>query len=417
MKKVLLVAYHFPPVRVSSGIQRTLSLTRYLRGNDWEPVVLSANRRAYEYTSEDQLKDIPGGVRVSRAFGLDTSRHLAFKGRYWSMTALPDRWVSWWLGGVVSGLKLIRQEKPSVIWSTYPIATAHLIGLTLHRLTGLPWIADCRDSMTEDHYPSNRKQKGTYLWIERQAIKHAAKMIFTTPGTRRMYMKRYPEANPDNLLVIPNGYDEDIFQTVEASLKNDTVTSEAPLTLVHSGVLYPSERDPRPFFDALVELKAEGVIDSSQLRIVLRATAHDHLFLPMLEERKITDLVLLEPGVSYAEALAEMLTADGLLLFQAANCNHQIPAKLYEYFRAAKPIFALTDTKGNTAQTIREAGINSIVSLIDKEEIKKGLIDFIGQLEARTARIADPEITSGYSRRALTAEFACVFDRVVSSSQ
>jgi len=412
MKKALLVAYHFPPVRVSSGIQRTLSLTRYLQGSGWMPVVLSASSRAYEHTCEDQLKDIPEGIRVSRAFGLDTSRHLAFKGRYWSLLALPDRWVSWWLGGVFSGLKLIRQEKPSVIWTTYPIATAHLIGLTLHRLTGLPWIADCRDSMTEDGYPSNRKQKGTYLWIERQAIKHAAKMIFTTPGARKMYRQRYPQANPDNLLVIPNGYDEDIFRAVEAGLKSDTVASPQPLTLVHSGVLYPSERDPRPFFDALAELKTEGAIDSSQLRVVLRATAHDHLFLPMLDERNITDLVFLEPGVSYAEALAEMLAADALLLFQAANCNHQIPAKVYEYFRAAKPVLSLTDAAGDTAATLREAKLDTIVDLADKASIKTGLIDFIDQLRAGTAPIADSQVAQKYSRQSLTAEFASVFDIV-----
>jgi len=412
MKKALLVAYHFPPARVSSGIQRTLSLTRYLRENNWEPVVLSANRRAYEHTSEDQLRDIPAGVKVTRAFGLDTSRHLAIKGRYWSMMALPDRWVSWWLGGVLSGLQFIRREKPDVIWSTYPIATAHLIGLTLHRLTGVPWIADCRDSMTEDGYPSNRKQKGTYLWIERQAIKHATRMIFTTPGTRRMYMKRYPEANPEDLLVIPNGYDEDIFRAVEASLNGGCGASDKPLTLIHSGVLYPSERDPRPFFDALAELKSEGAIDASRLRIVLRATAHDHLFLPMLEERNITDLVFLEPGVSYAEALAEMLDADGLLLFQAANCNHQIPAKVYEYFRAAKPVLSLTDDAGDTAATLREAKLDNIVDLADKASIKAGLIQFVELVRSGEAPIADPQVAQGYSRQSLTVEFASVFNEV-----
>jgi len=181
---------------------------------------------------------------------------------------------------------------------------------------------------------------------------------------------------------------------------------------VHSGVLYPSERDPRPFFDALAELKTEGAIDSSQLRVVLRATAHDHLFLPMLDERNITDLVFLEPGVSYAEALAEMLAADALLLFQAANCNHQIPAKVYEYFRAAKPVLSLTDAAGDTAATLREAKLDTIVDLADKASIKTGLIDFIDQLRAGTAPIADSQVAQKYSRQSLTAEFASVFDIV-----
>ena len=52
----------------------------------------------------------------------------------------------------------------------------------------------------------------------------------------------------------------------------------------------------------------------------------------MNERRGIQDLIELAPLVPYeGRAFAEQLAADGLLLFQAANCNHQIPAKLYEY--------------------------------------------------------------------------------------
>ena len=40
-----------------------------------------------------------------------------------------------------------------MILSTYPTATAVMIGYLLHRLTGKPWIVDFRDSMTEEGYP------------------------------------------------------------------------------------------------------------------------------------------------------------------------------------------------------------------------------------------------------------------------
>ena len=52
-------------------------------------------------------------------------------------------------------MKMIRELKPAAIWSTYPIATAHLIGAELHRKTGLPWIADFRDPMAQDGYPAD----------------------------------------------------------------------------------------------------------------------------------------------------------------------------------------------------------------------------------------------------------------------
>jgi len=409
MKKALLIAYHFPPIRVSSGIQRTLSLTRYLNEHDWQPSVLSIAPRAYEKVSDDQLADVPAHIEVKRAAGWDTARHLSISGRYLRFMAMPDRWISWLFGGIAYGLSMIRKNKPDVIWSTYPIATAHLIGLVLHRLTGIPWVADCRDSMTEEDYPTNPSQRKIYQWIEKQAVKRASRIIFTTQGTRQMYMTRYPQVEPSRFVVIPNGYDEEIFLAAEQQLVKKSAEG-GKLTLVHSGVLYPSERDPTAFFDALSELKQEGKISADRLNIVLRATGHDNIFQPMLKELSIDDLVSLAPGVAYIEALQEMLSVDGLLLFQAANCNHQVPAKLYEYLRSGKPIFSLTDKDGNTAETIRESGIDDIVDLTNKDEIKKGLIGFIDQLDKGTAQVADVDITASYSRQALVAKFAKVFD-------
>ncbi len=147
-RRVLMVAYHFPPMRGSSGVQRTLKFAQYLPQSGWQPLVLSAHKRAYDNPGDDQLADIPADVPVRRAFALDSGRHLAVRGRYAGFLALPDRWVSWCLGAIPAGLALARRHRPQVIWSTYPIATAHLIGLALHKMTGLPWVADMRDPTT-----------------------------------------------------------------------------------------------------------------------------------------------------------------------------------------------------------------------------------------------------------------------------
>ena len=140
MKSALLVAFHFPPVQVSSGLQRALANSKYLPDSGWKPLILSAHARAYSVTSDSQMQDVGPDTVVKRAFALDTRRHFSVGGKYPGFLSLPDRWVSWWVGGTISGVILILKHKPRVIWSTYPIATAHLIGLTLHKLTGLPWV-------------------------------------------------------------------------------------------------------------------------------------------------------------------------------------------------------------------------------------------------------------------------------------
>ncbi len=415
MKNILMIAYHFPPIKVSSGIQRTLKFSRYLLDHHWRALVLTVHPRAYPLVNDDQIKEIPDHVIIKRAFALDASKHLSFKGRYIAWMALPDRWSSWCIGGLCPGLALIRKHRPKIIFSTYPIASAHLLGLLLHRLTNIPWIADFRDSMTEENYPTNPVQRKLYQWIERQTVQHCTRAVFTTPGAIKMYRERYPTVSPSKWTLIANGYDEENFARAEQSTQLEALKQAkkpGQLTLLHSGVLYPSERDPSQFFQALAEMQQTGKISPDNVKVVLRATGHDALYTPVLSNYSLQDIVYLEPSIPYEAALTEMLTVDGLLIFQGANCNHQIPAKIYEYLRAKRPILAFTDPEGDTAMVLREADLPAIVPLDNKEAIITALTVFLGQLKNQQAPIASTAAISLHSRQARTQLLAQLCDDV-----
>lgn len=412
-KRLLMIAYHFPPVRVSSGIQRTLKFCAYLREFGWEPLVLTVSPHAYEITSPDQLGEIPPGVVVERAFGLDTSRHLAIRGKYLHWMAQPDRWVSWWPAAVWTGMKMIRKYQPQAIMSTFPIATAHRIGLSLQKRSGLPWVADFRDSMTEPGYPRDPLTWRVHRRLEEEAVRHCAKAVFTTVPTRDMYAERYPEIAADRWAVIENGFDEENFRDAENGLSQAPLGQDGQLTLVHSGVLYPKERDPRPFFAAISQLKNAGKIDGKSLRIVLRATGSDGLYKPMLEELRIDDIVHLEPVVPYREALQEMLRADALLLFQGSVCNHQVPAKIYEYYRAGKPILALADSAGISAQMLRDVGVRDIADIADQSAIATTLENMLDAMRRKARSGVAREAAALNSRKSRTAELARLLDQFI----
>jgi hypothetical protein len=134
----------------------------------------------------------------------------------------------------------------------------------------------------------------------------------------------------------------------------------------------------------------------------------------LLREHDVAELVELAPPLPYRAALAEMLAADGLLLLQAANCNGQIPAKLYEYLRARRPLLALTDPAGDTAAALREAGIDTIADLASADAIAEALPRFLALCRAARAPLASDAVIAGHARSARARELAHLFDHILS---
>ncbi|WP_255406981.1 glycosyltransferase [Rhodoferax sp. OV413] len=413
MKTVLMIAYHFPPLAGSSGIQRTLRFVQHLPALGWRPIVLTADPRAYERTSPDLLDDVPAATVVRRAFALDTARHLNIQGRYMGWMARPDRWISWRFDAVRQGMQLVKEFKPDAIWSTYPIATAHVIGQQLHKKTGLPWVADFRDPMAQDGYPADPDTWRSYQRIEQEAVEDASRSVFTTPGAAQMYRERYPQA-ASRITVLENGYDEESFANAVAAPASP-LAGDQPVVLLHSGIVYPSERDPTQLFAALQRLRAAGDLQPAQLRIRFRASAHDDLLAGLASQYGVQDFIELCPSVPYREALAEMLSVDALLVMQASNCNAQIPAKIYEYLRAGRPILGLTDPLGDTAGVLRGAGLDAMARIDSVDEIAALLPRFVAAVRAQAVRQPDPAAVRNASRQGRSKAFADLLAEVVGS--
>ncbi len=416
MKRVLMVAYHFPPLAGSSGIQRTLRFAQHLPALGWQPLVLSADPRAYELTSADLMREVPPDMVVRRPFALDTARHLTLGGRYLAWMARPDRWISWKFAGIREGRKMIREFRPDVIWSTYPIATAHVIAQALHRSSGIPWVADFRDPMAQVDYPPDPVTRSHFLRIEQGAAENAALCVFTTPGAAQDYRQRYPLA-AERTVVLENGFDEESFSAASALAPRRSASAGRPLVLLHSGIVYPSERDPTQLFAAVGQLLKSGQLQPDDLRIRFRAAVHDGLLRGLAREHGLDAVIELAPAIAYREALAEMMAVDGLLVMQASNCNAQIPAKVYEYLRAGTPILGLTDPRGDTAQVLRDAGLSAIAPIDAIDEISALLLRFLRDVRDGSAELASAQAVQAASRQGRSRSMAELFARVVGSAQ
>jgi glycosyltransferase involved in cell wall biosynthesis len=410
-KRLLLIAFHFPPLQGSTGVHRALAYARYLGRYGWDVAVLTATPGAYPRQALDNNSLIPDNVRVIRALALDAQRHLSLFGRYPRAMATPDRWRSWIYSGVRAGRRLIRDWAPHAIFSTYPIASAHEIAVRLSQATQLPWVADFRDPMGQDGYPADERTRAAYWALERRVLQHAAALTVTTEGTAALYRGRYPKFPPGRIQVIANGFDEQAFPPLDPP-DGSRARPRRPLVFLHSGNLYPYERNPEYFFRAIAELRTEGRIDPDAVRFDLRGAGHAERYGPQLASLGIDDMVRLLPGLPYREALREMRESDVLMLFQASNCNRQIPAKLYEYLYVGRPIIAFTDPAGDTARLLAELGIDTLAPLDEVAAIKALVLASIHGASLGGGYVPSKATVMRYSRAGTTEQLAGLLDQV-----
>ena len=287
-----------------------VAFARDLRDFGWHVDVLTISANALPDLAAERIQDIPQATRIIRAFGFDAARQLTVLGRYPLCWSLPDRWSTWRLGGVVSGLRHIRRWRPDALMSSFPVATAHLIARDLQRFTNLPWLADFRDPMAQDDYPKEPRVWASVRRLEGEVVDRAAAMTFTTPGAIAYYLQRYGTQIAPRCHLIANGFDENTFADAERNALESSLVgalTHGPLTLIHSGLLYPWERDPLPFFDAVKALADRGFWHRHPVRFVFRGSGFDEHYATVIEQRGIAHLIHFRERLAYRSALREML--------------------------------------------------------------------------------------------------------------
>ena len=352
---------------------------------------------------------VPPGAEIVRAFGLDIARHVAIAGRYPTWLATPDRWNMWGAAAFIAGLRCIRRFDPAVIWATFPIASALFAAISLRRVTRIPLIVDLRDPLVYENWPENRWTRATHSKIEKQAVSLASAVVVTTPGARRLYIERYPHLPMSRFRIIANGVDD----TTEVPAPNSRTAWSEPIVLVHSGLMEIPDRDPAAFFEAVAQMRKQGAITNNILRVTLRATGRDDAYRRQIAAFGVDDIITIESRISHADALDEMRRADGLILFQGAQCNRQIPAKAYEYLACRRPIIGLVDSMGDTYQLIaNEWQVPYVANLNSAPAIADVLQKFINDYRRREVFVPASRWIEKHSRTVGANQLAELFDDV-----
>lgn len=350
MRRVLIIAYYFPPMGLS-GVQRTAKFAKYLPSAGWEPTVLTAHPGGYYAFDDDLLEEVKrAGVRIERTASLDPTQFFG-RGRRVNMPDasarkrfqnisqwlfIPDNKIGWMPFALARGLQLLRNENYDAIFSTAPPYTCHLIGAALSRITGIPLTLDFRDDWLENPYSSypTPLHRRLHDALERTVVRQCVTPIAINTYIRDSLAKRHPAA-AENMRVIPQGYDAEDFEDLQIASTNNK------MTFLYGGVFYEPQT-PVFFLEGVHHFlqRHPAAREDILLAFVGYLTERHQTLIDRFGLREQVRLMGYRP---HDEAVRQLSAADVLWMTVGRQKREEqiSTGKLFEYFGARKPVLGL----------------------------------------------------------------------------
>jgi len=362
--KVLLVAYHFPPMN-NGGVQRPLQMSKLLPLFGVDVCVLT-----HTYSRTDLHSD-PGTLRVydtnSKGVGKLLHYPLRVMQRLSRALGRSTSWHGVWSGAVMRRSDLIFQiAKPDVVLSTYPPVETLELGLYLSEKYGVPLVADFRDGLLfepiEGEMLRSKRTRARYRRIEQRIARQAAGIVTVSDPISNYFKSEYRHRV---VLTIPNGFDPDELWVEPTANEVDCTR----FNLVYTGRLGLSEkgRHAPAFIEAVTRIVKDvpGVADKLRIHFVGDLSAAEKA---VLSELTALGVVRLHGPVERSRALGFQRAATLLLLLTASGKTSVATSKLFEYLNSGRPILGVTR---NTAaeQIILQTKAGFVVDPADSDAI------------------------------------------------
>jgi glycosyltransferase involved in cell wall biosynthesis len=401
--KVLLVTMYFPPAG-GGGVQRPLKLATHLPALGIETHVLAPDDPKWLHRDEELRP--PTQAFVHRAaylgprarlpseelHGLTGGDRLLAQARLaYRRLLLPDASVTWAPTAVPAAVRLVKREGIDVVITTSPPVSMNLIGASVKRLTGVPWIADLRDAVLGNadvrFERSSVRAKEKALERVVRLVGRRADAVVAVSEAIGDEVRRFEPAGP--VRVIPNGCDFDDFAGIEYRPGNQ-------FRITHTGSFF-GKRNPRTFLTAVAESGLEDVV----ARFVGDFRAADGEW---VKELGLGDRLEVLDYVPHRRALQLQRDSEAnlLLLPEAGERGRVVPSgKIFEYLAAERPILAAVPPDGAAADLVRRTGAGVVVAPDDEKGIRDALLGL--HTRWRAGQLRDGYL-SAEQRRALSRE-------------
>jgi glycosyltransferase involved in cell wall biosynthesis len=382
--KVLLVTMYFPPGG-GGGVQRPLKFATHLPALGIETHVLAPDDPKWLYSDPGLAPPTHAWIHRARYLGPRARRladelhgrrgldRLSREARSLSRRVLvPDENVAWNLTAIPAALRIVRAQEIDVVLTTSPPNSVHLIGAAVKRVTGVPWVADLRDSIAA--HPHRRVERAAVrakekvsASVARLVARRADVIVAASDAIAEEALGLDPAGVVTTIL---NGADFDDFAGLEYHRGER-------FRITHTGS-FLGKRDPRPFLSAL----AESGLDDVVTRFVGDFRASDREW---AESLGLGARLELHPYVARREALVLQRDSDALLLLipdAGGRGQGVLSGKVFEYLAAERPILAAVPPDGAAAELIRDVGAGVVAGPDDVPALTQALSELHGRWAA-----------------------------------
>jgi len=441
---LLMCCYSYPPTP-DSGVYRNVKFVKYLPEYGWSPVVLTTNvygaegghQRVEKIIRTSELvalyhwllhKDFRRKRRIERsstALPATRSERRKLKDAVVEFVArwvtVPDVRIGWVPFALLPAWRSLRDGETSVVYTSSPPESAHLLGLALKGLTGRPWVMDLRDPWTFEPTRSILRDSDLRLAVERRleraCFARADAIVINTPEATERYRALYPE-HAAKMHTITNGFDGEELRRAESEVASTRAAAEGPVVVSHTGLFFrysrPGSRTPHALLRALAALRCDGEISSRDLRVVFAGRLHPET-VREISRHGLEDLVELPGHISHHEATRLMLESDLLLLHDPEGDGETyVRGKLYDYIGSGRPILGMVPEGANRALLERYG--HALLALPgDAQAIERALRGFLrGQ---GVPGVAPGFHAEAYERRRLTGDLADLLDGLLQKTE
>lgn len=393
MKKVLMIAHHFPPAG-GVGTFRVTKFVKYLKVFGWKPVVLTVHKDYYSKTiwlDYELEKEIPDDVHIYRT-------------KSWRSGYINDEGIRW-LPFLLSNIfKVIKKEKPNLIYITGGPFFPLIMGPIIKFFFRLPYVVDLRDpwKLAYRRVPIRglKARLGRLLTniAEPIVIRYSAKVICATDTLREEYQSVY-SGKSEKFYTITNGYDpNDFFTIIPHHFKE--------FTIIYAGKFKTSEafRNPAPFFHAL------KILNKRNLKIkFIHIGRKEKEVINLAKKIGVFKFMELIGPCTHKETLSYCKGANLLLLIGGGQKTEQT-GKIYDYIGCDRPILALASFDSDIANVVK---IIPYAKMLENKNPKVIAMVIEKMFYKYPKNLKNKNIYSKFYRKYLTKKLCDIFNDVI----